>query len=239
MYALLIDAGNTRIKWRLIKEGQSQSEGVLVGLLADQALAAWPKVEELQQVMVASVTEQHELQQQLEIQYAGKLLWLQHPLASSERFVHCYPRPERLGVDRWLALLGARAHTQEAVVVVDAGTALTIDLMDEGNQHQGGYIVPGVQMAQQALFSHTAKVKPFTDEQTTDHIAPGQDTLSCVRAGVERQRLALVQSVIRDFPQYRPFVSGGDGYWLAQQLNLHYYNNLVLDGMESLCAGSL
>ena len=243
MYALLIDAGNTRIKWRLLKEGQCQSEGILTGTLMDdltsKTLLGWPPVEMVKQVLVASVIEQPVLQQLLADLYSKKVRWLHHPLASTESFRHCYIRPERLGVDRWLALLGARTHSQQGVLVVDAGTALTIDLMSISNEHQGGFIVPGVQMAQNALFNNTAKIKPFADDQKTRHIDPGQDTYSCVLAGIQRQRLALVQSVLVDFPQYVPFVCGGDGHWLAEQLNLHYYNNLVLDGMESLCAGSL
>ncbi len=243
MSVLLIDAGNTRTKWRIIKAGQSQSEGAFAGTPTDNALLAWPPAEEVQQVLVASVSEQPALQQLLEAKYSAKastsLRWLHHPLASAEYFRHCYAHPDRLGVDRWLAMLGARRHSQHAVLVVDAGTALTIDLMNANNEHQGGYIVPGVQMAQNALFNNTAKIKPFADDQQTGHIALGQDTYSCVLAGIERQRLALVKSVLKDFPQYVPFVCGGDGHGLAQQLNLTYYNNLVLDGMESLCAGSL
>ena len=245
MYVLLIDAGNTRLKWRLVKQGQafSKSEGVFSGAPTQEWLSSWPSIGEVQQVLVASVTEQPILQQMLENKYSKKtttkLSWLHHPLESSEHFKHCYKHPERLGVDRWLAMLGARTHSQQELLVIDAGTALTVDLMNTNNEHLGGYIVPGVQMAQEALFNNTAKIKPFADDLKTGHIAPGQDTYSCVLAGIQRQRLALVQSVLADYPLYLPFVCGGDGQWLAQQLNLQYYNNLVLDGMESLCVGSL
>lgn len=239
VYALLIDAGNTRIKWRLLKAGQSQSEGVLTGKLTEVVPSAWRSVGTIEQVLVASVIEQPVLQKLLEGQFSDKVNWLHHPLPSSAGFKHCYARPERLGVDRWLAMLGARSRSQKDLLVVDAGTALTIDLLSASNEHQGGYIVPGVQMAQNALFKNTAKVKPFADEQQAQQVAPGKDTSACVLAGIQRQRLSLVQSVLNDYPQYQPFVCGGDGLWLAQQLNLHYYNNLVLDGMESLCVGSL
>lgn len=242
MYVLLIDAGNTRIKWRLLQQGKNHSQGVV----EHSALPHWPAADTLTEVVVASVIEQPTLQHQLELLYGtektgsvDKLRWLHHPLPSFAGFQHCYAHPERLGVDRWLAMLGARCHSQKAVMVVDAGTALTIDLFSAKNEHQGGYIVPGVQMAQNALFNNTAKVKPFADEQSGEKIAPGQDTYGCVVAGIQRQRLSLVHSVIQDFPHYQVFVCGGDGQWLAQQLNLHYYNNLVLDGMESLCVGSL
>lgn len=240
MYALLIDAGNTRIKWRLLYQNQCHSQGV-VGY---DALPDWPEASKVKQIIVASVVEQPTLNDQLEALYGsedakGKLRWLHHPLPSYKDFQHCYVNPERLGVDRWLAMLGVRRYSTKDSIVIDAGTALTIDLIDQSNVHQGGYIVPGVQMAQDALFNNTAKVKPFTDEQSDEHVAPGQDTYGCVVAGIQRQRLALVQSIIQDYPHYQIFICGGDGQWLAQQLKLHYYNNLVLDGMESLCVGSL
>lgn len=241
MYALLIDAGNTRIKWRLLAQVDNQlhshSEGVFSGEVAEQQCLAWPSKEAVQKVLLASVVEQPVLQQTLSHLYAEKLHWLPHPLPAIDGFQHCYAHPERLGVDRWLAMLGARTHCQQDLLVVDAGTALTIDLLQANNDHLGGYIVPGAQMAQAALFDNTAKVKPFADDQKTGHIAPGQSTYACVQAGIQRQRVALVQSVLADFPNYQPFVCGGDGDWIAQQLNLNYYNNLVLDGMESLCVG--
>lgn len=237
MFVLLIDAGNTRAKWRYLNNKEVQSEGVFA--YADDLPSVWQGFDSVSKVWVASVTEQPHLQALLQEKYQAKVHWLHHPLASTGYFQHCYEHPERLGVDRWLAMLGARRHSQKAVLVVDAGTALTIDLMSADNKHEGGYIVPGVQMAQDALFNNTAKVKPFAGEQGVDQMAPGQNTYNCVAAGIQRQRFALVQSVINEFQNYQPFICGGDGQWLAQQLNLYYYNNLVLDGMESICVGSL
>ena len=121
--------------------------------------------------------------------------------------------------------------------MVDAGTALTIDLMNADNHHEGGFIVPGLELAQQALFNNTGRVRPFADEQEQAALAPGRDTLSCVSAGVRRQLQALVMSVVQDYPDYRLFISGGDGHWLAQQLGVASYPHLIFEGMESLCAG--
>jgi pantothenate kinase type III len=91
-------------------------------------------------------------------------------------------------------------------------------------------------MAQRALFQNTAKVRPFDDESAQYSVALGQDTLSCVRQGLLRQALSLVQGLQQDYPQHRLFITGGDGEWLAQALAVPYYSDLIFDGME-LCAG--
>lgn len=228
---LLIDAGNTRCKWQLRAAGQILEEGAA----AYAALPAdWPEAD---RVVVACVAGQPDLQDRLRQRYGERLYWLSEPLAGYPHFHHCYPQPQRLGVDRWLAMLGARTHGSGNVLVVDAGTALTIDLMNAANQHEGGFIVPGLELAQQALFNNTARVRPFVDERVQTALVPGRDTLSCVSAGVQRQLQALVMSVVQDYPDYRLFISGGDGHWLAQQLAVPPSPHLIFEGMESLCAG--
>lgn len=228
---LLIDAGNTRCKWQLRAAGQVLSSGAAVYA---ELPAAWPEAE---RVVVACVAGQPDLQDRLRQRYGERLYWLSAPLADYPHFHHCYPQPQRLGVDRWLALLGARVHNRGAVLVVDAGTALTIDLMNAANHHEGGFIVPGLELAQRALFNNTGRVRPFVDEQPQAVLAPGRDTLGCVSAGVRRQLQALVLSVVQDYPDYQLFLCGGDGQWLAQQLGQAYYPDLIFEGMESLCAG--
>jgi type III pantothenate kinase len=61
--------------------------------------------------------------------------------------------------------------------------------------------------------------------------------LQCVSAGVRRQQLAFVKSILDDYPGHRPFITGGDGDWLATALAIRYWPELVFDGLETLCAG--
>lgn len=230
---LLIDAGNTRAEWRYIA-GDNKVEGN--SYYQDFKLAC---PQEPQRVIIAAVSAQSKLERLLPASYLKKTTWLTQPQVEYPNFKHCYVRPERLGVDRWLAMLGARSHYASGVLVVDAGTALTVDVLTAENHHLGGYIVPGLTMAQQALFAGTDKIKPYIDEHPHSDIQLGMDTLSCVHFGLERQRLSFVQSVQQQFADYELLVTGGDGINLAKQLQATYYNNLVLDGMESLCAGYL
>ena len=234
MSVLLIDAGNTRLKWQWRTVNGVRDTG---SAGYEQELDDLPDMQMIDHVLVASVGEHLSLQQQLRQRYGDKLVWFGQPLLAFGDFKHCYAKPERLGVDRWLAMLGARSHFGGSVLVADAGTAFTIDLLNEDGQHQGGFIVPGLAMAQNALFQNTGRVRPFQDERSASVIAAGQDTVSCVSAGVQRQLLALLQSVMNEYKDHRVFISGGDGAWLAQQTNTGFYPDLVFDGMEFLCAG--
>lgn len=242
MFVLYLDIGNSRIKWAYRAAGGQWcsggcSETELAGL-------EWPQPPE--RVVVSCVRSHPELQLQLQQRFAERLTWLSAPLPGYPHFVHCYSDSQRLGVDRWLAMLGAARHCCDDVLVIDAGTALTLDLLNKQHHHLGGWIVAGLQLAQRALFSQTERVNPYADEAESAGTLPGQDTLGCVSAGARRQALALVASVLADYPQHRVYICGGDGEWLVRELELtgmadveiHHAPHLIFDGMESLCAGS-
>lgn len=233
MSALLVDIGNTRIKWR----HQPASGDIKQGSLekSHAPLFSWPN--DVDVVVVSSVRDDEELTRLFEQCYPNKVNWLTSPILDFDGFHHCYSDATRLGVDRWLAMLGARKHQAGDLIVVDAGTALTVDVLSANNHHQGGYIVPGLNMARDALFNGTGKVRPFADETDDANITLGKNTRHCVNAGTLRQHHALVSSVCSEFPEYTLLVTGGDGQALAGLLNTGYYSDLIFDGMDSLCAG--
>lgn len=71
---------------------------------------------------------------------------------------NAYAEPELLGVDRWLGLIAVRAQGHGATCVVGVGTALTVDLLDGAGQHQGGLIVPGPELMRDVLVTRTARI---------------------------------------------------------------------------------
>jgi len=230
---LLIDGGNSRTKWALFDTGRITEQGVVSN---HQRLDyEWPTP--TTGTLFASVRHDEALVEVLQQQSDRPLHRLNAPQPELGDFTHCYVDPSRLGVDRWLAMLGAQAHTQEAALVVDAGTALTLDLLDANRAHLGGYIVPGLTMARQALFQGTDKVIAFDDEREQDSLAPGQSTLACVASGTLRQMAAFVGAVAEDHPGHRLMITGGDGSALAEALGARYYPDLIFDGMGTLCAG--
>ncbi len=232
MSALLIDAGNTRIKWRYqFSKGDHRRGGCAH---ADIGALAWPDVE---RVLVSSVLDNPELKSRLYDQFGQRLIWLSQPRADYPGFQHCYPKPERLGIDRWLAMIGARSHQGGDLVVVDAGTALTVDFFCQDDCHKGGFIVPGLTLAQQSLWQNTERVIPYPDETDTGALEPGQDTMQCVVSGVRRQQLGFIQHVLAERSGCHVFITGGDGRWLAEALGHDYWPELIFDGLDTLCAG--
>lgn len=220
------------MKWQLREAGEIQAAG-FAGY--DDGLTETLPVAD--KVVVASVAASGRTESLL----AGAgidAVVLDRCLTDYPHFQHCYADPARLGVDRWLAMLGARKAEGGALIVIDAGTALTVDWLGSDDVHEGGFILPGSEMAANALFANTGRVRSYQDEADNDGTKPGRDTLSCVRNGVRYQSLALVGLLRRDYPQHTLLITGGDGKWLADSSGVRYCPDLVLDGMDSLCAGS-
>ena len=144
--------------------------------------------------------------------------------------VNGYREPERLGVDRWLALLTAWRELHGGAVVVSAGTALTVDILAADGQHNGGYIVPGLRLMRHALVSGTSGVRPAAE--TLPSLAPGRSTTEAVLHGCMAMAVALIERARRDVAT--PVVlSGGDAGALAPWLAgpVLQRPDLVLDGL--------
>ncbi|MDF1764600.1 MAG: type III pantothenate kinase [Oleibacter sp.] len=238
MSVLLIDVGNTRIKWRLRTMSAGTPEQLHYGVLEhdDVHSMQWP---DASQVVVSCVSHRPELHQQLLQRFGQTLKWLDKTPAKLGKIKHCYADPSRLGIDRWLGMLGARQHySTGGLVLVDAGTAMTVDVVDECDQHLGGYIVPGLTMARQALFQGTQRVRPYADERQILHDSNlGQNTVSCVDAGTLKQLRLLVQSMRDEYPDYQLLLTGGDAQLLSPFVSITPCSDLIFDGLESLCAG--
>lgn len=246
MSALLIDAGNTRIKWlcapldRMCSDHddiQAHTYDAFVPALTSALRDYVASVKGQAQAVVALGRDEPELRACLDAHLKPhQIRYLTAPLSTGIK--HCYERIERLGVDRWLAMLGARRVSDQPVIVASAGTALTIDLLNAQQQHEGGWIVPGLTLARHALFDRTQRVNDYDDEHLQHTFAPGTSTRACVHQGVLRQQLAMVRSVMADYPNYELWVTGGDGRALADALSVGYAQHLIFEGMKTLCAGS-
>jgi type III pantothenate kinase len=107
-----------------------------------------------------------------------------------------YEIPERLGQDRWLALLGARRLTGKACLVIDLGTAVTADLLTESGLHLGGYICPGMSLLRGQLQKHTRRIRYRADEAVNalDETDPGRNTMEAVERGCRAMLRGFVLS---------------------------------------------
>lgn len=149
-----------------------------------------------------------------------------------------YMDPEALGVDRWLAGLAAWDQSGGApCLVVDAGSALTIDTIEDG-KFRGGYIIPGLVMMQQCLTRNTGKVLcDIGWGIDTDYLSAPTDTQRAVCRGASFALIAVTERAVSLFllrwPHGKVLFTGGNGADLAGILNREsgYKPDLVLDGL--------
>ena len=191
---LLADVGNSRIKWVSCERGEFQVGGRAAhgeeswGELADRLWADLPRPERVVIVSVAGVEAR-----------VGLTGWVRQHWAMEAEFVvstaaaggirNAYAEPERLGADRWVAMIAARALLgPQTCYVVDCGTAVTIDALAADGQHLGGVIVPGMRLMREALYRETRQIPP----EAGDARLFGQST----REGVWGGALYAVASAI-------------------------------------------
>ncbi|WP_052480902.1 type III pantothenate kinase [Gilvimarinus agarilyticus] len=209
---LQIDIGNTRIKWRLRDQCRTLDRGV-----SAHGDYPWLAEKNIVRVWVSSVVVAESERLIEALGAAG----LPAPEFASAQFclgdvVSGYQEPHTLGVDRWLALLGARQRVAEAVLVVDAGTALTVDLLASDGRHLGGYIAPGLALMRQslALKSHALAV----DSASCDTALPGRSSAEAIEAGLTAMGRGVIvagcDSLRKAGSEPTILFTGGDGpHW--------------------------
>jgi type III pantothenate kinase len=232
---LVVDAGNTRVKWGL-HDGVSwwRKGWAPCGELA-QLDSQWPPDGAPQRILVSCVAGA-DLSQQLRVLFSRWNVEVEWITAQAFQcgVTNGYRNPAQLGCDRWAALMAAWRRAGRACVVVNAGTALTVDALDSSGFFCGGLIVPGLSAMQRALAANTAALTVaagrFEDFPvcTADAIYSG--ALSAMAGAVER---ALVALAARTGAAPDCLVSGGDAVLLGERLSVpaSIVDNLVLDGL--------
>lgn len=223
---LELDAGNSRIKWRLW-DGRGRFDG---GADLKAALQASPKwLPFIEDVWVSSV---HEALNAWIINMFPQAKFAQ---SQAERLglINGYQQAQSLGVDRWLAMLAAWVKLPQAShIVIDAGTAITLDVIAENGQHMGGYICPGYQMMKSGLLGGTQLVRP--DEQWLLGRDLGKNTQQCVDLGIQDMVACWVAHHCQQNPKAVVSVTGGDAQRLLSLLsvNVSHEPDLVLNGLQ-------
>ena len=209
---LLIDLGNSRLSWAFFSGGNISVPNSC-STMAEISLkieAEWRDISPVP-VYIANVAGS-ELQQMLSRWFEAH--WNTTPiLLKSQQLAHgvtnAYQKPEELGVDRWLALIGARAMSWLPVCVVDCGSAVTIDVMDANGVHQGGIITPGYEMMLSSLKRGTAI--PGFQEAGKSYRLLGKSTSECLHNGCANTIAAIIDRVMQSGSQLqRLFITGGN-----------------------------
>lgn len=221
---LLIDQGNSRSKWRVAdRRGRFVSGGFWLEVCPTvNELDVMRREEGFSSIVISSVASQdnrQRLSDAIAEFSSNKHCWL---TATAEccGVRNAYREPARLGVDRWMALLGARAHGDGAWLVVDAGTAVTVDALAASGRHLGGYIVPGVAMQISALSLQTARVGIAEHSEGQGW---GRSTAEAVSRGVVMSLAALIDRALVELRKMgedtcRVIITGGDAGLLVPHL---------------------
>jgi type III pantothenate kinase len=238
---LAIDAGNTRIKWGVFERGQWNPCGAIptadanrVGSILKGIAASIPAYASN---VAGAVVEDHLV---AACHAAGRKLTLITSRAAELGVYNGYREPGRLGPDRWAGLIAARHGHPGHQVVVNAGTALTVDALAADGRFLGGLIVAGPALMRRSLGRGTAGLR-LTEgvfdklpKATPDAITTGA-LQACVGA-IERMRGAMAEA---GCAAQRIVLSGGAAGEIRPHLSgeVLVEENLVLDGLRLIAAG--
>jgi type III pantothenate kinase len=248
---LLIDIGNTRVKWAfdsgngLVAAGEAVHRDKPAGWVAEFIASLKEVPESAFAINVAGSAMEKVLADALQERF-GLALTVVRTAECFGDIRNGYRSIDQLGADRWAAIVGAWQLRRRPVCVVDAGTAVTIDVVSGAGHHQGGIIVPGLVLMRAALNKDTSDIYGFAQQSEgplNDGEWFGRDTQSAVERGALFMLGAAIDkavdemSVVGDPPSL--IVTGGDADMLGPVIShpVEHRPLLVLEGLSQLVAG--
>ena len=220
--SLFVDLGNSAAKWRS-HDSEVFTEGV--DLFSSKLLP------EAESVWLSAVAHPN-IVQDIKAQFTN--VKLVEPLKQYGRLTLSYDDPSKLGVDRFLAMLGALERFPNIpLLVIDAGSAVTFDVLDSKGLHQGGLIMPGIKALRESF------AKFSTGDLSLTSSALKNNTEGAWRSGTHAMLVSAINSQIRNFELKYPSgvvtICGGTAKEVLKELpvSVKPFDNLVLDGLES------
>lgn len=242
---LVIDAGNTMIKWGIYQntwllQGEIKNADFSVDFFHRQSLPAPDKI-------LLSHVSTPDIKAQL---IESLSFWPVDPEWITSLPVQCgvsnhYHHPEQLGCDRWAALIGAWHIQKQAGLVIDVGTAVTIDMLSGSGDFLGGIIIPGPTLMLENLGKKTAKINAETGRF---ELFPA-DTNNAIYSGIihasvgaiSRMQAVLLTHIKETVSQGEHIISGGGAQILLPHLEMpiKHIHNLVLEGLVVIARDSV
>jgi type III pantothenate kinase len=220
--SLFVDLGNSAVKWRS-HDSEVFTEGV--DLFSSKLLP------EAESVWVSAVAHPN-IVQAIKAQFTN--VKLVEPLKQYGRLTLSYDDPSKLGVDRFLAMLGALERFPDIpLLVIDAGSAVTFDVIDAKGMHQGGLIMPGIRALRESF------AKFSTNDESINTSELKNSTEGAWQSGTHAMLVSAVNSQIHNFELKYPggvvTICGGTAKEVLKELpvSVKPFDNLVLDGLES------
>ena len=235
---LLIDAGNTRVKWALAHPDAQPGAWFAAGAALHEGLAALGV--EWQDAGVTRAVVSNVAGPELRARLAALLgaIEVDWFASSAERagLVNGYREPQRLGCDRFAAAIGARALApNRALVVATCGTATTVDAVTSDGRFAGGMILPGLALMAGALARNTAQLP-----QATPGVAPpplfADNTNDAIVSGCLSAQAGAIERAVAGHGGAACILSGGAAPYIAPALKVAHrlVDNIVLVGLHAV-----
>lgn len=226
----VIDIGNTRNKAGLFAENGSLAQIENFGNLT--LAIEWLKANGVQSILISDVKgESYDSSEGVQIHY----LDADTPLP----FTNLYATPQTLGTDRIAAMAAvASLYPQQASLVFDIGSCMTIDLLEPDGCYRGGNISPGFEMRLKAMHQYTGKLPLSSLDEL--HLPMGNSTLSAIAngafVGLKNEIEGYIESTLQRYPEANIILCGGDAHYFEKQLKYKIFanHNLVLLGLYHL-----
>lgn len=150
-----------------------------------------------------------------------------------------YESPETLGKDRLAAAVGAHlVYKGKNVLVIDAGSSITYELVTENGSYKGGAISPGIRLRAKALNQFTDQLPLVEYKEGVELL--GKNTISCLQSGIVNGAISevnsMIESFIKQFGELKVILTGGDANYFEKSLKYDIFAsaNLVLVGLNHI-----
>jgi type III pantothenate kinase len=219
---LLVDVGNTALKL-------ATHEGQQINFVTQEKID-WTKIELM---LVASVRQNEQLEKLIKQAKRHSVRIVNAEVSAVHNKVICgYKHYQNLGIDRWLVVLGAAAlHPNQTTIIIDAGTATTLDVLIDGTQHQGGWIIPGIDLMMGSITKRAEKVFKTSEAEFKNKV--GENTPVALSYGCLAATLGLAKQARALYGQQVLILcTGGYGKLISDNLeNSQFIEDLVLQGL--------
>ena len=225
---LLIDIGNTRIKWQ-----QRDVKNILLkdSILVEEFMDIdFSSIKSVDKIIVSNVNHSIVLDKLKEILSKFKCPIIETSTDSNKYLINDYDDSTLLGADRWIAALGAWKLYQKRLLIINAGTAITVDLIDLDKNNKahfkGGMILPGIAISLAVLNNSTNLI----DTEIGKSQYPSLNTKDAVTTGIMMSIQGAVNLVCRKLPSSLPILlTGGDANLIYEQSEEDWKSRIKLE----------